>query len=86
MQKISYTPNGGVCSRRIDVELNGDRIRHVTFTGGCAGNSQGVAALLKGMTVDEAIARLSGIRCGSKLTSCPDQLACALREAQASDH
>ncbi len=76
---ISYTPKG-VCSRQIDIEIEGDIIKEVKYTGGCSGNTQGVAALVAGMNVDEAITRLSGIRCGFKSTSCPDQLALALRE------
>ncbi|MBE6600075.1 MAG: TIGR03905 family TSCPD domain-containing protein [Ruminococcaceae bacterium] len=76
---ISYTPKG-VCSRKIDIEIEGDIIKAATYTGGCSGNTQGVAALVAGMTVDEAISRLSGIKCGFKSTSCPDQLAKALIE------
>lgn len=68
----------GTCASAIDIELNGDRIESVKFTGGCNGNLQGIAALVKGMPVDEAIDRLKGIRCGFKNTSCPDQLATAL--------
>ena len=79
MERFSYTPSG-VCSRQIDFEVEDNVIRSVRFSGGCAGNTQGVAALLVGMTVDEAIERLSGIRCGFKPTSCPDQLAQALRQ------
>ena len=79
MDKFSYTTKG-VCSRRIDFEIDNDVISSVKFMGGCAGNTQGVAALVAGMTVDEAISRLSGIRCGFKSTSCPDQLATALKE------
>lgn len=82
MDNISYTTKG-VCSRRIDIEVNDGVISSVKFMGGCAGNTQGVAALVKGMTVDEAIERLSGIRCGFKSTSCPDQLAAALKEYKA---
>ena len=70
----------GVCSRSIDVEVENDVIKEVRFHGGCAGNTQGVAALIRGMRVQEAIDRLAGIRCGFKSTSCPDQLAQALRE------
>lgn len=77
MAHFIYTPSG-VCSRRIEFDIEDDRIRKVTFTGGCAGNTQGVAILLEGMSVDEAIQRLSGIRCGFKTTSCPDQVAQAL--------
>ena len=79
MGKISYIPRG-VCSRKIDIEIEDRIIKAVKYTGGCAGNTQGVAALIAGMSVDEAIERLSGIRCGFKTTSCPDQLACALKE------
>ena len=78
MEHISYSPRG-VCSRHIDIDVENGIIRSVTFTGGCAGNTQGVARLLVGMTVTEAIERLEGIRCGAKSTSCPDQVAQALR-------
>ena len=80
MKNIEFTPRG-VCARRINIALDGDIIKEVTFMGGCAGNTQGVAALVVGMTAAEAIARLEGIRCGFKSTSCPDQLAKALRAA-----
>ena len=76
-EHISYITKG-VCSRKIDIEIEGDVVKEVKYTGGCSGNTQGVAALVAGMTVDEAITRLSGIRCGFKNTSCPDQLAKAL--------
>lgn len=76
---ISYAPRG-VCSRMIDISVEDDTITQVIFTGGCSGNTQGVARLAEGMKVDEAIRRLSGIRCGFKDTSCPDQLACALKK------
>ena len=79
MEKISYVPKG-VCSRKIDIETEGNIIKSVKFSGGCAGNTQGVARLLVGITVDEAIERLEGIRCGFKSTSCPDQVAQALKE------
>lgn len=78
--EIHYTPKG-VCSRQIDVVLEGDVIKSVKFTGGCSGNTQGVAALAQGMTVQEYIKRCKGIKCGPKRTSCPDQLAQALEEA-----
>ena len=80
MKTLHFTPRG-VCSRGIDIELEGEIIRSVRFSGGCAGNTQGVAALVEGMNAREAIARLSGIRCGFKPTSCPDQLAKALEQA-----
>ncbi len=79
MEHIEYTTKS-VCSRKIDVDIEDGRIVKVKFLGGCAGNTQGVAKLLEGMSVDEAIERLSGIRCGFKPTSCPDQLARALTE------
>ena len=68
----------GVCSQRIDVTVDNSIIKKVEFVGGCAGNTQGVAALIAGMKIDDAIQRLSGIRCGFKDTSCPDQLSRAL--------
>ena len=71
----------GVCSSMIHVELDGDKIKDVDFVGGCNGNLQGISSLVKGMKVEDAIERLSGIKCGFKATSCPDQLAKALREA-----
>jgi len=77
MRHSSYTPSG-VCSRQIDITLDGTTISEVRFTGGCSGNTQGVAALVRGMEVGEAIARLKGIDCRGKGTSCPDQLARAL--------
>ncbi len=69
----------GVCSRQIDLEMDGHIIRNVTFTGGCHGNTQGIAALAVGLTAEEYISRCAGIRCGFKSTSCPDQLAEALK-------
>lgn len=75
---VSVQP-AGVCSSQIDIVIVGDTIEDVQYTGGCMGNSQGVAALLGGMKVVEAIARLDGIDCHYKGTSCPDQLAKALK-------
>ncbi|CDD66635.1 putative uncharacterized protein [Firmicutes bacterium CAG:882] len=75
-----YKPTG-VCSKEINIELDGDVIKSVRFTGGCSGNTQGVAALVAGMKVSDAISRLEGIRCGIRETSCPDQLAKALKQA-----
>ncbi len=77
---MDYKPTG-VCSRLIQVELDGDTIKSVNFVGGCSGNTQGVARLVEGMDVHEAISRLEGIKCGFRPTSCPDQLARALRQA-----
>ncbi len=71
----------GTCSRQIEIEIDGDCISSVTFVGGCQGNTTGVAALVRGMRVEEAVARLEGIDCHGKGTSCPDQLARALRLA-----
>lgn len=73
----------GTCSRRIHVDIDPDKgvINKVAFEGGCHGNTQGVARLVEGMNIDDAINRLEGIRCGAKLTSCPDQLAQALKQA-----
>ena len=68
----------GTCSTAIDIEVNDGIIESVKFTGGCNGNLQGISALVKGMSAQEAISRLKGIRCGFKNTSCPDQLAQAL--------
>lgn len=79
---MRYKPRG-VCAQMIEVELDGDVVKEVCFLGGCAGNTKGVAALVKGMKVDEAIERMEGIRCGFKSTSCPDQLAQALKAAKA---
>lgn len=70
----------GVCSREIEIEVEGSIIKSVRFTGGCAGNTQGVAALIANMNIDEAIKRLKGIDCGGRGTSCPDQLAKALEK------
>lgn len=80
MQTFHFSPRG-VCTRAIEITLEGEIIREVRFQGGCAGNTQGVAALVRGMSAKDAIERLSGIRCGFKSTSCPDQLAIALTEA-----
>ena len=84
MKTFTFTPRG-VCSRRIEITLEGETVKQVKFMGGCSGNTQGVAALLEGMNANEAITRLSGIRCGFKSTSCPDQLAQALKAALASE-
>ena len=79
MAKLTYKTSG-VCARTINIEAQDGIITHVDFVGGCAGNTQGVAKLVEGMKVEDAIERLSGIRCGFKNTSCPDQLAKALAE------
>lgn len=80
MKQYTYTTKG-TCSRAIEIIVNDDSIiESVKFVGGCSGNTQGVAALVKGMSVSEAISRLEGIKCGPRPTSCPDQLATALKE------
>lgn len=80
MKTITYFTEG-TCSKRIDIVLNDDdTIEDVQFLGGCNGNLQGIGRLVKGMPREEAIARLKGIRCGVKPTSCPDQLARALMQ------
>ena len=71
----------GVCSTRMVIDVEGDTIQSVKIFNGCDGNLQGISRLIDGMDVDEAIKRLDGIRCGFKATSCPDQLAKALKEA-----
>lgn len=79
MNTIIYTPRG-VCSRHMEIDVEDDVIQTVRVVGGCSGNLQGICSLLKGMTVSEAIARMEGIRCREKPTSCPDQLAQALKQ------
>lgn len=79
MKSLRYATQG-TCSRFITVETDGDRITGVRFEGGCHGNTQGIAALVAGMNIDEAIGRLEGIDCHGKGTSCPDQLAKALKQ------
>ena len=75
---IEYSPRG-VCSRQMRIDVEDGVIRSLQVQGGCNGNLQGISRLVEGMNVDEAIRRLDGIRCGFKPTSCPDQLARALR-------
>ena len=74
----------GVCAREIEIEVENDIVKSVKFLGGCAGNTQGVAKLVAGMTIDQVIDRLKGIRCGFKSTSCPDQLSAALEQIKSS--
>lgn len=78
---FTYQPKG-TCSRQIDLEIENGVIRSCKFTGGCHGNTQGLCALIQGQPVDDIIDRLSGIQCGMRGTSCPDQLAKALRAAK----
>ena len=77
---IEYNTKG-TCSRKVIIDVEDDVITDCSFVAGCPGNTMGVATLVRGMKVDEAIARLKGIKCGPKSTSCPDQLARALEEA-----
>ena len=77
---IEYIPKG-VCSRKMIIDIEEDTIKSVRVEGGCSGNLQGISRLVEGMKVAEAISRMEGIRCGWKNTSCPDQLAQALKEA-----
>lgn len=80
--KFTYTTNG-VCSRSIDIEVENDTIVSVSYQGGCNGNLKGIGSLVVGMKVDEVIERLQGIKCGFKNTSCPAQLALALKKMKA---
>ncbi len=72
----------GVCARNISFDIRDGHIYNVRFDGGCNGNTQGIASLVEGMPIEEVVQRLSGIRCGFKGTSCPDQLAKALEKAK----
>ena len=79
MDRFTYVTRG-VCSRAIEIEIENGVILSVRFNGGCAGNTQGVAALIRGMKIEDALERIEGIDCRGRGTSCPDQLAHALRE------
>lgn len=83
MEKTITYKTHGVCSRQIEIVIEDDIVKSVHFLGGCNGNTQGVAALAAGRKVEELIPLLDGINCGGKGTSCPDQLAQALKEALA---
>lgn len=72
----------GTCSRSISFEVDDGKVKNVSFEGGCNGNLKGIAALVDGMNIDDVIERVEGIRCGFKSTSCPDQLAQALKESK----
>ena len=78
-RQISVATCAAVCSSQIDITVKDSVVVNVTYTNGCSGNTQGVSKLIEGMTVTEAISRLEGIDCGGRGTSCPDQLARALR-------
>lgn len=82
METIKYSPKG-VCSRGMEIDVEDGVIQAVRVMGGCSGNLQGISSLLRGMAVEDAIARMEGIRCGMKPTSCLDQLAQALKSARA---
>ncbi len=73
----------GVCSREIHFDVKDNKVVNVQYVGGCSGNTQGVARLIEGMDIDEAISRIEGIHCGPRPTSCPDQLAQALKQYKA---
>ena len=75
---FTYNPKG-VCSRQFKIDVENGVVNSIAIVGGCSGNLQGIAALLKGMKVEDAIARMEDIRCGFKSTSCPDQIAQALK-------
>lgn len=79
--KFTYRPKG-VCSQMMELDLEDGRIKSLEVMGGCSGNLQGISRLVEGMEIDEAIRRLEGIRCGFKSTSCPDQLAQALKKCR----
>lgn len=78
--RYSYTTKG-VCSRQISFDLEDGIIKNVSFVGGCNGNLKGICSLVEGIKAEEVIKRLNGIKCGSKDTSCPDQLAVAIENA-----
>lgn len=77
----TYSPKG-VCAKKIEIELDGEIIKSVNFTGGCNGNTQGISKLVVGQNINDVISRLQGTVCGSRDTSCPDQLAKALQNAK----
>ena len=79
-KKFTFYPQG-VCSMMIEIELDGETIKDVIFTGGCNGNLNGISKLIKGMNAREVLEKLEGTRCGVNETSCPDQLSKALRQA-----
>jgi uncharacterized protein (TIGR03905 family) len=80
---MQYTyKTSGTCSREISFEIENGKVKNVQFFGGCNGNLKGIGALVEGMNIDDVIARVEGITCGLKSTSCPDQLARALKEAK----
>lgn len=83
---MSYTyKTSGVCSQVINFDIEDGRLKNVKFLGGCNGNLKGIGTLVEGMPIDEVIEKLSGIKCGFKNTSCPDQLAMALKKYKAEE-
>lgn len=80
MEKTLSYKTKGTCSRQIEITCEDDVIKSVEFIGGCNGNTKGIASLVVGMNIDDAITRMKGITCGFKTTSCPDQLATALEQ------
>lgn len=83
LNKLNFTyKTKGVCSRSINIELDGETVVSTKFEGGCNGNTKGISALVAGMNIDDVINKLEGINCGFRGTSCPDQLANALKQAK----
>lgn len=83
LNKLNFTyKTKGVCSRSINIELDGETVVSAKFEGGCNGNTKGISALVAGMNIDDVINKLEGINCGFRGTSCPDQLANALKQAK----
>jgi uncharacterized protein (TIGR03905 family) len=78
MEHLTYKPTG-VCSRQFEIDYEDNKVVSLKVIGGCNGNLQGISSLVKGMDIDEVIERLEGIKCGPKATSCPDQIAQALK-------
>ena len=80
--QITYRPKG-TCSRLMEIETDGNTVKSLKVLGGCDGNLKGISRLLAGMEIDEAVRRMEGVKCGFKATSCPDQLAQALKAFRA---
>lgn len=78
--KYIYSTNNQVCAQSIELDVENNIIAAVKFNGGCQGNHRGIAKLVEGMKIDDVIQRLTGVTCGMRNTSCPDQLACALKQ------
>ncbi len=77
--QLTYIPDGKVCSKKIIIDTDGNKITQIEIVGGCHGNSQGISRLMEGMDIHDVIDRLEGVKCGGKQTSCPDQIAKALK-------